>query len=227
MDIPAEVVISNRVEEAEALAEAVKQALGRTILISDSVRTHRARWLAMAIEAARQNLRARLGSQESILKKYEALQATLQLDEMPERMECFDISHCSGERPVASCVVFDRKGSAKSDYRRFNITDIQAGDDYAAMEQALTRRYSRLQKEGKPLPSLLIVDGGKGQLNKAREVMGELGIQTITLLGVAKGTTRKPGFETLILEDGSEKVLSSDDPALHLIQQIRDEAHRF
>src|SRR5690606_40563599 len=86
---------------------------------------------------------------------------------------------------------------------------IQAGDDYAAMEQALTRRYSRLQKEGKPLPSLLIVDGGKGQLNKAREVMGELGIQEVTLLGVAKGTTRKPGFETLILDDGREKVLSS------------------
>lgn len=227
MDIPAEVVISHPVEEAEALTEAVKQALGRNISISDSVRTHRARWLAMAIEAARQNLRARLGSQDSMLKKYEALQATLQLDDMPERMECFDISHSSGERPVASCVVFDRKGPAKSDYRRFNIEDIQAGDDYAAMEQALTRRYSRLQKEGKSLPSLLIVDGGKGQLNKAREVMGELGIQTITLLGVAKGTTRKPGFETLILEDGSEKVLASDDPALHLIQQIRDEAHRF
>lgn len=227
MDIPAEVVISHPVEEADALTEAVKQALGRAIAISDSVRTHRARWLAMAIEAARQNLRARLGSQESILKKYEALQATLQMDEPPERMECFDISHSSGERPVASCVVFDSKGPAKSDYRRFNIEDIQGGDDYAAMEQALTRRYSRLQKEGKPLPSLLIVDGGKGQLNKAREVMGELGIQTITLLGVAKGTTRKPGFETLILEDGSEKVLASDDPALHLIQQIRDEAHRF
>lgn len=227
MDIPTEVVISHPVEEASALAEAVRQALGRQVSISDSVRTHRARWLAMAIEAARQNLRTRLGSQESLLKKYEALQVILELDEMPERMECFDISHSSGERPVASCVVFDRKGPVKSDYRRFNITDIQAGDDYAAMEQALTRRYSRLQKEGKPLPSLLIVDGGKGQLNKAREVMGELGIQEVTLLGVAKGTTRKPGFETLILDDGREKVLSSDDPALHLIQQIRDEAHRF
>lgn len=227
MDIPTEVVISHPVEEAEALTQAVRQALGRTFSINTSVRTHRARWLVMAIEAARQNLRARLGSQESILKKYVALQAILQLDDIPERMECFDISHSSGERPVASCVVFDRKGPVKSDYRRFNITDIQAGDDYAAMEQALTRRYSRLQKEGKALPSLLIVDGGKGQLNKAREVMAELGIQAVTLLGVAKGTTRKPGFETLILEDGSEKVLSSDDPALHLIQQIRDEAHRF
>lgn len=226
MDIPGEVVISHPIEEAEALVEAVRQALGKSIALSDSVRTHRARWLAMAIEAARQNLRARLGSQESVLRKYEALQSVLQIEEL-ERMECFDISHSSGERPVASCVVFDRKGPVKADYRRFNIEDIQAGDDYAAMEQALTRRYSRLQKEGKALPSLLIVDGGKGQLNKAREVMAELGIQTITLLGVAKGTTRKPGFETLILEDGSERVLQSDDPALHLVQQIRDEAHRF
>jgi excinuclease ABC subunit C len=227
MDIPAEVVISHPVEEADALVEAVRQARGKSINLSDSVRTHRAKWLAMAIEAARQNLRARLGSQQTLLKKYEALQVVLQLDEMPERMECFDISHSSGERPVASCVVFDRNGPVKSDYRRFNIEDIQAGDDYAAMEQALTRRYSRLQKEGKSLPSLLIVDGGKGQLGKARQVMQELGIQSIVLLGVAKGTTRKPGFETLILEDGREQVLASDDPALHLIQQIRDEAHRF
>jgi excinuclease ABC subunit C len=226
MDIPAEVVISHPIEEAEALVEAVRQTVGKNIALSDSVRTHRARWLAMAIEAARQNLRARLGSQESVLRKYEALQSVLQIDDL-ERMECFDISHSSGERPVASCVVFDRKGPVKADYRRFNIEDIQAGDDYAAMEQALTRRYSRLQKEGKPLPSLLIVDGGKGQLNKAREVMAELAIQTVALLGVAKGTTRKPGFETLIFADGSERVLASDDPALHLIQQIRDEAHRF
>lgn len=226
MDIPAEVVISHPIEEAEALVEAVRQTVGKNIALSDSVRTHRARWLAMAIEAARQNLRARLGSQESVLRKYEALQSVLQIDDL-ERMECFDISHSSGERPVASCVVFDRKGPVKADYRRFNIEDIQAGDDYAAMEQALTRRYSRLQKEGKPLPSLLIVDGGKGQLNKAREVMAELAIQTVALLGVAKGTTRKPGFETLIFADGSERVLAGDDPALHLIQQIRDEAHRF
>lgn len=227
MDVPGEVVISHEVEGVDALEEAVRQSQGKTVEISHSVRTHRARWLAMALEAARQNLRTRLGNQATLLRKYEALQAVLQLDEMPERMECFDISHSSGERPVASCVVFNQAGPVKSEYRRFNIDGIDPGDDYAAMAQALMRRYSRLQTENKTLPSLLLIDGGKGQLNKARQVMEELGIQSIILLGVAKGTTRKPGFETLILENGTERVLQGDDPALHLIQQIRDEAHRF
>lgn len=227
MDVPGEVVISHEIEGADALEEAVRQSQGKTVEISHSVRTHRARWLAMALEAARQNLRTRLGNQATLLRKYEALQAVLQLDEMPERMECFDISHSSGERPVASCVVFNQAGPVKSEYRRFNIDGIDPGDDYAAMAQALMRRYSRLQTENKTLPSLLLIDGGKGQLNKARQVMEELGIQSITLLGVAKGTTRKPGFETLILENGTELVLQGDDLALHLIQQIRDEAHRF
>lgn len=227
MDVPAEVVISHPVEGVEALEEAVRQSQGKNLEISHSVRTHRARWVAMALEAARQNLRTRLGNQAMLLKKYELLQTLLQLDELPERVECFDISHSSGERPVASCVVFNQAGPVKSEYRRFNIEGIDPGDDYAAMEQALTRRYSRLQQESKSLPSLLLIDGGKGQLNKAHQVMGELGIQSITLLGVAKGTTRKPGFETLILENGTELVLQGDDPVLHLIQQIRDEAHRF
>jgi excinuclease ABC subunit C len=227
MDMPGEVVISHAIEGADALAEAVRQSQGKNLEVNHSVRTHRARWLAMAQEAARQNLRTRLGNQAMLLKKYEALQAVLQLDEIPERMECFDISHSSGERPVASCVVFNQAGPVKSEYRRFNIEGVEPGDDYAAMEQALLRRYSRLQQENKSLPSLLLVDGGKGQLNKARQVMEELGIQSITLLGVAKGTTRKPGFETLILENGAELVLQGDEPALHLIQQIRDEAHRF
>lgn len=227
MDMPAEVVISHEVEGMDALMEAIRQSRGRALSISHNVRTHRARWLAMALEAAKQNLRTRLGNQANLLKKFEALQTVLQLEEMPERVECFDISHSSGERPVASCVVFNQAGPMKSEYRRFNITDIDPGDDYAAMEQALTRRYSRLQQENQSLPSLLLIDGGKGQLNKARQVMVELGIQSITLVGVAKGTTRKPGFETLVMEDGAEKVLPGDDPALHLIQQIRDEAHRF
>src|SRR5690606_20287940 len=122
---------------------------------------------------------------------------------------------------VASCVVFDHTGALKSDYRRFNIENITAGDDYAAMEQAVSRRYARLQKEEQKLPDILLIDGGKGQLNSARKVMTELGIDEILLLGVAKGTTRKAGFETLVREDGSTKVLASDHIALHLIQQIR------
>lgn len=227
LNTPSEIVISHPVEGQEAIVEAIREAVGRTVELNDNVRTHRASWLAMAMQAAAQNLRARLSGQQAIIQKYEALQNILAMDELPKRLECFDISHSSGERPVASCVVFDHGGAVKSDYRRFNIDGIKAGDDYAAIEQALTRRYSRLQKEGRPLPSILIVDGGKGQLNKAREVVAELAITGMMLLGIAKGTTRKPGFETLILESGKEMVLASDHPALHLLQQIRDEAHRF
>jgi len=142
-------------------------------------------------------------------------------------MECFDISHSSGEYTVASCVVFDQDGPRKSDYRRFNIEGIQGGDDYAAMNQALTRRYSRLQKEEKQLPDILIVDGGKGQLTQAKEVLGELGIHSMLLVGVAKGPTRKAGLEVLHFIDGTELDLDGDNAALHLIQHIRDEAHRF
>lgn len=227
MDIPSEVVISHPVDSAEAIAEGIRSVAGRSVSLSDSVRTHRARWLAMAIEASRQNLRARIGSRQAMVKKCEALQERLGLDNLPNRIECFDISHSSGEQTRASCVVFNAEGPVKSDYRRFKIEGIQAGDDYAAMGQAVKRRYSRLQQEGKPLPDLLLIDGGKGQLNTVSAVIAELGITGMTMVGVAKGTTRKPGFETLVFPDGTEKVLDSDDPALHYIQQVRDEAHRF
>jgi len=227
MDVPPYVVLSHSVADGPALIEAISRHTERPIQISANVRTYRAKWLAMALQAAKLNLQSRLNSAQSLAKRYEALQEALAADEVPNRIECFDISHSSGESTVASCVVFDQNGAAKSDYRRFNITDITAGDDYAAMEQALNRRYARLQKEGKQLPDLLLIDGGKGQLGKARAVLEELGIQQIEIMGVAKGTTRKAGFETLVRPDGSELVLTSDSPALHLIQQIRDEAHRF
>jgi len=227
MDVPPFVVLSHAIADAQAISEAVALASGRQVKISANVRTYRAKWLAMAIQAARLNLKSRLTSAQTLQQRFEALQDLLNVDEPPRRIECFDISHSSGENTVASCVVFDRNGPLKSDYRRFNIEGISAGDDYAAMEQALNRRYSRLQKEGKALPELLLIDGGKGQLGKAQQVMGELGIQEIELIGVAKGTTRKPGFETLVRTDGQEQTLASDNPALHLIQQVRDEAHRF
>lgn len=227
MDVPAEVVVSHVIEDADVLAQVIGDSCGRKVAINHAVRTHRARWVSMANEAASQNLRNRLGQQGHTLARFEALQEALKLAEAPSWIECFDISHSSGEETKASCVVFNREGAVKSRYRRFNIEGVAAGDDYAAMEQALMRRYSRLQKEGAGLPDLLLIDGGKGQLSKAREVMVELGITSVVLFGVAKGTTRKPGFETLIAENNSEKVLSSDNPALHLIQQIRDEAHRF
>ena len=160
-------------------------------------------------------------------QRFADLQNVMKLDEMPQRLECFDISHTFGELTVGSCVVFDQSGPLKSDYRRFNIDGITEGDDYAAMEQALSRRYTRLQKGEGVLPDILIIDGGKGQLGVAKKVLAELGVNQVIILGIAKGTTRKAGFETLVLESGKEKVLNSDSPALHLLQEIRDEAHRF
>jgi excinuclease ABC subunit C len=152
----------------------------------------------------------------------------LNLDEMPKRLECFDISHTMGEATVASCVVFDTNGPLKADYRRFNIKDITPGDDYAAMHQALSRRYRRLKEGEGKLPDILLIDGGKGQVKQAEEVMAELQISGVLLLGIAKGPDRKPGLETLYLSgQEAEIILPADSIALHLIQHIRDEAHRF
>jgi excinuclease ABC subunit C len=226
-DVPPEVIVSHPVEDADVIALAVQSETGRQLRISHSVRSHRSKWVAMALQTAQQNLLARLNSRQTLEQRYDALQDALDLPDPPNRIECFDISHSSGERTVASCVVFDRNGPVKSDYRRFNIEGISGGDDYAAMNQALTRRYTRLLKEEQKLPDLLLVDGGKGQVSQARKVLEEQGIRNTILFGIAKGTTRKPGFEVLIRPDGSSLVLNSDSPALHLIQQIRDEAHRF
>ena len=227
LEIPHELVLSHPIEDPEVLAEAIAKVRGGNVKINANVRTYKAKWLAMAIEAARQNLKQKLNSKATIRQRYLELQKVLKLEELPHRMECFDISHSSGEYTVASCVVFDQDGPRKSDYRRFNIEGIQAADDYAAMNQALTRRYSRLQKEDKRLPDILIIDGGKGQLSQAKSVLGELGITSMLLVGVAKGPTRKAGLEILHFVDGTELDLDGDNAALHLIQHIRDEAHRF
>lgn len=227
LDMPSTIIVSDPVEDAEALSEAIALLTQKRVSITANVRTYRAKWLAIALAAARQNLTSHINDRQSLKQRFEQLQKIVRLAAVPERIECFDISHSSGEGTVASCVVFDEGGARKSDYRRFNIENITPGDDYAAMEQALMRRYTRLQKEGKGLPDLILIDGGKGQLSMAKKVMAELGIDSLALVGVAKGTTRKPGFETLIFADGSEAVIDSDNPGLHLIQQIRDEAHRF
>ena len=227
-EIPRELIVGSQLEEAELLSAALQQAAGRQVLINHQVRSHRAQWLQMAATAAQQNLIAHINNKKNSLDRFIALQEALNLDETPQRLECFDISHSSGELTVASCVVFDTNGPLKSDYRRFNIDGITPGDDYAAMEQALTRRYTRLQNGEGKLPDILLIDGGKGQLGKAIEVLAELGVNGVQLIGVAKGTTRKAGFETLFDgETGAEIVLPGDSPALHLIQHIRDESHRF
>jgi excinuclease ABC subunit C len=227
-EIPRSVVLSHEIEGAALLSDALQKHVGRRTEFQSRVRGHRDKWLKLAVEAAQQNLSAQLANKQSSQQRFEHLQDALGLDVLPERLECFDISHSSGELTVASCVVFDTNGPLKSDYRRFNIDGITGGDDYAAMEQALSRRYTRLQKGEGVLPDVLLIDGGKGQLSTAKEALAELGVADVLIVGVAKGTTRKAGFETLILPDSNkELVLSSDSPALHLIQHIRDEAHRF
>lgn len=227
-EVPRELIVGSQMEEVDLISSALQQAAGRQVSINHQVRSHRAQWLQMAATAAHQNLIAHINNKKNSLDRFVALQEVLNLDETPQRLECFDISHSSGELTVASCVVFDTNGPLKSDYRRFNIEGITPGDDYAAMEQALTRRYTRLQNGEGKLPDILLIDGGKGQLGKAREVLAELGVQGVLLIGVAKGSTRKAGFETLFDGDtGAEIVLPGDSPALHLIQHIRDESHRF
>jgi len=182
----------------------------------------------MALNNAELALTAHISTRKGFSGRLQSLTAALGLDEVPERIECFDISHTSGESTVASCVVFGLEGPLKSDYRRFNIRDIQAGDDYGAMEQALTRRYTRLKKGEARLPDLLFIDGGKGQVSSACKALDELQVTDIRIIGVAKGAGRKPGLETLYIPGRSGAVtLTADSPALHLIQQVRDEAHRF
>lgn len=228
VEVPARLFASHPLEDKALLESVLSEQAGRAVSIRDGVRGDWTRWVDMALENARIALQARLASQANLLERYEALQDALGLDVMPRRLECFDISHTMGEATVASCVVFDITGPVKADYRRFNIEDITPGDDYAAMHQALLRRYTRLKRGEGMLPDILFIDGGKGQLAQARDVLEELQIDEITLVGVAKGPDRKPGLETLFLS-GVDKpiILGSDSSALHLIQQVRDEAHRF
>ena len=227
-DLPKEILLSHEINNADLLSDALKQQIGRAIEIRFSVRGFRAKWLELALRTAEQNLSAKLASKKTQEQRFDALRETLGLEDIPQRIECFDISHSSGEATVASCVVFDPSGAVKADYRRFNIENIKQGDDYAAMAQAIKRRFTRLKKGEGKIPDILLIDGGKGQLSSARDILTELGVVGVMLLGIAKGTTRKPGFETLIIADDNYRVIDSpQSSALHLLQQVRDEAHRF
>jgi excinuclease ABC subunit C len=226
--IPPELVVSAEPEERELLEAALGERAGHRVQIKHRVRAERARWLEMARGNAVLALQARLGSQAGYQLRLERLRDGLDLAELPSRMECFDISHTRGERTVASCVVFDDAGPRKSDYRRFNIEGITPGDDYAAMHQALTRRYTRVKQGEYPVPDVLFIDGGRGQIGKVDEALQELGLSGILVVGVSKGPDRRPGTEQLwLLGQNTPVILQADSPAMHLIEQIRDEAHRF
>ncbi|GAB6040331.1 excinuclease ABC subunit UvrC [Endothiovibrio diazotrophicus] len=229
---PAEILVNVALDERELLEHALGEQARRKVAITHRLRGDRARWLKMAVSNAENALQAHLASRAGINRRYQLLQQILGLDEPIVRMECFDISHTMGESTVASCVVFNGEGPLKSDYRRFNINDITPGDDYAAMRQALTRRYTKIKAGEGRVPDILFIDGGKGQMGVAEEVLEELQMLDIALVGVAKGEARRPGEETLFLSGSlsgrrSPLILPADSPALHLIQQIRDEAHRF
>ncbi|OOZ48536.1 excinuclease ABC subunit C [Solemya velum gill symbiont] len=226
--VPSSLLVSVEPEDAELLAEVFSQQADRKVKIQSRVRGERLRWMRLAQENAKTALAARIADRLGVRERYEALQDALGLEEIPERMECYDISHTSGEKTVASCVVFDQQGPLTSEYRRFNIRTTDIGDDYAAMAEAIERRFLRIRKGEIKMPDLLVIDGGKGQISRVHEQLESLGVGDVQLLGIAKGPDRKPGMEQLFLF-GTERplILNSASPALHLLQQIRDEAHRF
>lgn len=226
--IPQKIIINKKLEDAMWIAAALGEQLDKKITISDNPRGKERKWYGLALVNAQQALLTHLAGKASMYQRFESLQAALKLPNMPQRIECFDVSHTMGEATVASCVVFDTTGPLKKEYRRFNIENITKGDDYAALTQAITRRYTRLKTEERPLPDLLMIDGGKGQLSLALKVLEELQITGVNLIAIAKGPERKPGLETLFLAGHDGEIhLPNDSAGLHLLQQVRDEAHRF
>lgn len=225
--IPKQIIVDCLPTEKELLENVLIEKAEHDVNIIKVVRGEKTKWLAMAMTSAKQSLALHLFRKSNMQARLVALQQLLGLEKIPSRLECFDISHSMGEATVASCVVFDQNGPLKSAYRRFNISDITPGDDVAAMHQVLLRRFSRLQKEEVVLPDVVFIDGGMTQLAAVQKVIDELDISNVLLVGVSKGPERKPGFETLHRIGLSPMHLPADSPALHFIQQIRDEAHRF
>jgi excinuclease ABC subunit C len=227
-EAPGEILISEPVEDADILEATLTERSEKTVRIRPSVRGDRARWLEMARTNAELGLKMRQATEATTAEQLLAVAEALALPAAPARIECFDISHTMGESTVASCVVFGPAGALKSDYRRFNIEGVAPGDDYGAMRQALTRRYARIKKGEVPMPDLLLIDGGAAQLAEAIAVLKELEITGVSIVGVAKGADRRPGQERLFLAHHDlPTILPPDSSALHLIQRIRDEAHRF
>ena len=225
---PPELIISHSVEQQKLFEAVFSERSGRQVKIQSHPRSHRRNWLELAGRNALNALHMRNTESSRFSGQFADLAELLQLDEAPGVIECFDVSHTSGHKTVASCVVFDNNGPVKSRYRRYNLSGFEPGDDYAAMREVLSRRYRKLQKEEGHLPDLVLVDGGKGQLGIAMEVLSECGLGDIPLMGVAKGPSRRAGYEEWVLPVTPYSLRPGPESAAsHLIQQIRDEAHRF
>ena len=226
--VPRELILGEPLADEAVLAEVLGAQAGHAVELKSRVRSERARFLQMAERNAQAALTQRLASRQTLGTRFEDLRRLLELPEPPRRIECFDISHTRGELTVASCVVFGPEGAEKSHYRRFNIDGITPGDDYAAMHQALTRRFRKVAEGEGAKPDVLLIDGGRGQVAQALEVLAGLGVAGIHVVGVAKGPARRAGEETLILVDqGREIHPGPTSPALHLVAAVRDESHRF
>jgi excinuclease ABC subunit C len=227
-EAPAEILVSQPVEEADLLEAALQEKAGHSVRIRSNVRGTRARWLEMARTNATLGLQMRAASRATIADQLAAIGRELQLAKTPQRLECFDVSHSMGEAAVASCVVLGPEGPIKADYRRFNLRDLTPGDDYAGIKQAIERRFARILRGEAPMPELLLIDGGPGQLNAALEALAALGASDVNVIAVAKGADRRVGQERLFFPGrDAPHILAADSPALRLIQRIRDEAHRF
>jgi excinuclease ABC, C subunit len=233
---PPEIVLDRAIPDAEVIEAALAEGAGRRVALKSSVRGERAGYLELARRNAKVALASELASRNAQQVRSEALRELLGLEEVPSRVECFDISHTLGEATVASCVVFDPAGPVRNQYRRYNITGIEPGDDYAAMRQAIERRFRRAMEaeagvappgSNAVLPDVLLIDGGAGQLAQARAALADLGVENVLLVGVSKGEQRRAGDETLVFPDGREVRPGAASPALQFIQQVRDEAHRF
>lgn len=225
---PPEILLGHALEQAELLEHALSQHAGRKVAIRQPLRGARRALVEMAGNTAAQALSTRLIEASSMDERMLELQRALDLEVPPRRLECFDISHTRGEKAVASCVVFNEQGPLKSAYRKFNIDGITPGDDYAAIKQAVGRRFARIKQGETQAPDVLFIDGGAGQLNAALQALEELEIVDMRVVAIAKGPTRKPGLEELLMPEREHALrLAPDSPALHLIQRIRDESHRF
>ena len=228
--IPDEIITAESLSDSESIQDGLSYLAGKRIKLLMNVRGHRRKWIQMAIVNAESALQVGLDQKQRTVDRFMDLQKVLALDSELSRIECYDISHTAGEGAVGSCVVFDESGPKKSEYRRFNIRDVNPGDDYAAMAQVLDRRFTKLSKERGKIPDIILIDGGKGQLALVSQTLEKFQLQGVQLIGIAKGISRRAGQETIFkISDGRivEVPFIQNGGALNLLQQIRDEAHRF